>query len=65
MPLTPEEYEDVYLEAVRCLAERYSVSEILEEHQRRKCEIEGHLLGEEDVLRLWWGIAIANEILDR
>jgi hypothetical protein len=65
MPITDEEYEDAYVEALRCLAEDGRVvGEPFLEGGQRYCVVDGFKLDDAAVLKLWWESEIAAEILD-
>jgi hypothetical protein len=62
-PLTIEEYEDVYREAVLCLREIADVGEPFRRPDGiRVCDVDGTLLDDGEVLERWWGKPIADSI---
>lgn len=65
MALTVEEYEDAYREALRCLADVCRIGAPTRVEGTRRCVINGVSLADSEVLRLFWGEAIAAEILQR
>ncbi len=68
MALSDYEYEDAYREVLKCLAQSelkvgtpfYSTGHAGE----RRCLVNGRLLNDEAVFRLWWGDSIAVQIMD-
>jgi hypothetical protein len=66
MPITDEEYEEVYVEALRCLAENgHVVGEPFPSvGGQRYCVVDGFQLDDKCVLELWWGREITAEILE-
>ena len=61
--MTDEEYEDIYGEALHCLAEALSVGEpFVDSRGVRVCKVEGALLDDEQVLQRWWGEEIVADI---
>ncbi len=61
--MTNEEYEDIYREAVHCLRESFVIG--FPFHQpdgSRVCEVNGRLLGDDEVIEGWWGREIADKI---
>ena len=63
LPLTVEEYEDVYREAVLCLQEIADVGEPFRRPDGiRLCDVDGTLLDDGEVLERWWGKPIADSI---
>ena len=62
-PLTVEEYEDVYREAVVCLREIADVGEPFRRSDGvRVCSVDGALLDDGEVLEKWWGKEVAQSI---
>jgi hypothetical protein len=62
-PVTDEEYEDVYHEALHCLGENLSVGFPFQQPDgTRVCEVDGRLLDDYHVIELWWGKEIAAQI---
>ncbi len=52
--MTDEEYEDLYCEALRCLAERFSVGQpFVRPDGMRVCSVDGILVEDEQVLKDW------------
>jgi len=61
--VTDEEYEDIYHEALHCLGETSPVGfPFQREDGIRVCEVDGRLLGDDQVIELWWGKEIAEQI---
>ena len=61
--VTDEEYEDVYHEALHCLGESLSVGFPFQQSDgTRVCEIDGRLLSDDEVIELWWGKEIAEQV---
>jgi len=61
--VTDEEYEDVYHEALHCLSENSRVGFPFQQPDgARRCEVGGLLLSDSQVIELWWGKEIAEEI---
>jgi hypothetical protein len=61
--VTDEEYEDVYQEALLCLAENSNVGFPFQQPDgARRCEVDGLLLNDSQVIELWWGKEIAEKI---
>ena len=61
--MTDEEYEDIYREALHCLRETLVTG--FPFHQpdgSRVCEVDGHLLTDEEVIERWWGKEIADKV---
>jgi hypothetical protein len=61
--VTDAEYEDIYHEALHCLGENLSIG--FPFHQRdgiRVCEVDGRLLPDDQVIELWWGKDIAEQV---
>lgn len=63
MPLTDTEYEDVYVETLRCLTEEHDVGEAFKRKGVRYCLIDRHKLSDRDVLNAWWDADIVRKIL--
>jgi hypothetical protein len=62
-PVTDEEYEDIYHEALHCLGETSPVGfPFQREEGIRVCEVDGRLLSDDQVVELWWGKEIAEQI---
>jgi hypothetical protein len=57
MPLTDEEYEDVYREALRCLSGdgRTVGVPFRTEAGARHCDVDGRKLDDRGVFEAWWG----------
>jgi hypothetical protein len=66
MPLTEEEYEDAYREALLCLAEDgHDVgAPFIAANRRRICLVDGRTLDDHQVLELWWGSDISCQITE-
>ena len=61
--MTNEEYEDVYHEALHCLGEKSPVGfPFYQPDGTRVCEVDGRLLPDDQVIELWWGKEIAEQI---
>jgi hypothetical protein len=61
--MTDAEYEDVYQEALYCLGENASVGiPFLKPDGTRVCEVDGRVLNDDQVLDMWWGTEIADQI---
>jgi hypothetical protein len=61
--LTGEEYEDIYHEALHCLGENSSVGFPFQRPDgRRVCEVDARLLLDDQVIELWWGKDIAEQV---
>ena len=61
--MTDEEYEDAYREALRCLAEQFSVGQpFVRPDGTRVCSIDGILMEDEQVLKDWWEEDIVEQI---
>ena len=61
--MTDEEYEDIYREALHCLRENLAIG--FPFHQpdgSRVCEVDGHLLTDEEVIERWWGKEITDKV---
>lgn len=64
MPLSDDEYEDAYAEALRCLFDTgHAVGKPSHDGTARYCMVNGHRLTDKDVLELWWEPEIARKIL--
>lgn len=63
MPLTDAEYEDLYVETVRCLTEEHEVGEAFRRKGVRYCLVDRQKLSDRDVFNAWWDAEIAREIL--
>ena len=62
--VTDQDYEDAYREALKCLDQAgYSLDAPHCAGTQRVCVIDGIELSDNQVLELWWGEKIANEIL--
>jgi hypothetical protein len=66
MPLTDREYEDVYAEALLCLADdKHAVGKpFIDGTGARYCMVDERRLNDKAVLELWWGEDIAPKILE-
>jgi hypothetical protein len=61
--VTDEEYEDIYHEALHCLGENSPVGFPFEQPEgTRVCEVDGLLLADHQVIELWWGREIAEQV---
>lgn len=61
--MTDEEYEDVFREAIHCLAENVSVGFPFQDQDgTRVCEVDGRKLRDDQVIELWWGKEIAEQV---
>jgi hypothetical protein len=61
--VTDKEYEDVYHEALHCLGEDSSIGFPFQQPDgTRVCEVDGRLLPDDQVIELWWGKDIAEQI---
>jgi hypothetical protein len=61
--VTDEEYEDIYHEALHCLGENSSVGFPFDRPEGvRLCEVDGQLLPDDQVIELWWGKEIAEQV---
>jgi hypothetical protein len=65
MALTDEEYEDVYREALRCLADDGCTVGVPTKTKAgiRHCDVDGRKLDDRGVLEAWWGEAVTRRIL--
>ena len=62
--MTDQDYEDAYREALKCLDQAgYSIDAPRGTGTQRVCLIDGIELSDSQVLELWWGKHIADEIL--
>lgn len=62
MAFSPQQYEDAYAEALRCLSEVMSVEELPRLNGKRFSAIDGKALDDHAVLTLFWGPTITREI---
>ena len=63
--LSHDDYEDAYLEALLCLQQTYRVGEpFVAGPAGRMCFVNGAPYTDRQILELWWGSAIAREILE-
>lgn len=61
--MTDEEYEDLYREALHCLRESVVIGfPFSQPDGSRMCEVDGRLLGDDEVIERWWGRDIAYKI---
>ncbi len=61
--VTDEEYDDIYHEALHCLGEDSAIGfPFRQPDGKRVCEVEGRLLPDDQVIELWWGKEIAEQI---
>lgn len=65
-PVTRAEYEDAYMEALRCLADSgHAVGKpFYDTTGTRYCIVDERKLNDEAVLKLWWGDEITRKILE-
>jgi hypothetical protein len=65
MPLSDAEYEDVYREALLCLADDGRIVEtpFYNGNGVRYCLVDNRKLTDEEVLKLWWHEDITRKIL--
>lgn len=62
-PLTFDEFEDIYRETLLCLSEQFSVGDpYVDMSNNRVCMIDAVPLNDDEVLKLWWGDEIGDEI---
>ncbi len=62
--MTDQDYEDAYREALKCLDQAgYSIDIPRGTGTQRVCVIDGIELPDNQVLELWWGKQIADEIV--
>ncbi len=66
MPITDEEYEDAYREALRCLADdaHFVSTPFRDTCGTRYCMIDGRKLDDRGVLEACWDEDIARQILE-
>jgi hypothetical protein len=61
--VTDEEFEDIYHEALHCLTENSSIGFPFHRPDgTRVCEVDGRLLPDDQVIELWWGKDIAEQV---
>ena len=61
--MNDDEYDDIYQEALYCLGEDSSIGfPFRQPNGNRVCEVDGHLLPDDQVMELWWGKEIAEQI---
>lgn len=61
--MTDEEFEDIYHEALHCLGENSSTGFPFHRPDgARVCEVDGRLLPDDEVIELWWGKDIAEQV---
>jgi hypothetical protein len=61
--VTDEEFEDIYHEALHCLSENSSIGFPFHRADgTRVCEVDGSLLPDDQVIELWWGKDIADQV---
>jgi hypothetical protein len=61
--VTDEDYNDIYQEALYCLGEDSSIGfPFRQANGNRVCEVDGRLLPDDQVMELWWGKGIAEQI---
>jgi hypothetical protein len=66
MPITDEEYEDAYLEALRCLADDGHVvsTPLRDASGTRYCMVDCRKLDDRAVVEAWWEEDVARVILE-
>lgn len=65
MPLTDDEYEDAYQEALFCLQEEATVGyPVIGPEGERTCRVDGMVLNDYEVLQRWWGKDIADIVCE-
>ena len=61
--MTDQEYEEIYHEALHCLGETSPIGFPFQQQDgTRVCEVDGRLLSDEQVIELWWGKEIAEQV---